>query len=219
MFSHRIIIACNIQTIVMNKFKLFLALTGSALIITSYQHIDYGSNLALYKLASAKTDTVPKKSDTIPTDDIDTTGKPDTVQMAMKDTSTLRYVDLSTGQPIDLYYDAKTRRTYSSVTNEPVEFYVDMNTGDTVYGRGRYIVNSYIVKATDGKYRLDAGKIKMDKDDLKLKDGSKKFKMDQSSMKMKGSGEKMKADSTAGKMKTNDMKKKVDNDRSKTKSY
>lgn len=202
----------------MNKVKQLLALTGSALLITSYQHIDYKSNLPLNNLTIEQTDTVPKKSDTIPTDDIDTTGKPDTVQMAMKDTSSPRYIDLSTGQPVELYYDAKARRTYSSITNEPVEFYVDMNTGDTVYGRGRYIVNSYIVKATDGKYRLNAGKIKMDKDDIKLKDGNKKFKMDQSKMKMKGSGEKIKADSTAEKIKANDMKKKMDNERSKTKS-
>ena len=218
MFSHRIIIACNIQTIVMNKFKLFLALTGSALIITSYQHTDYESNLALKNLASARTDTVPKRSDTIPTDDIDTTGKPDTVQMAMKDTSSLRYVDLSTGQPVDLYYDSKARRTYSSMTNQPVELYVDMNTHDTIYGRGRYVVNNYIMKANDGMYRLDAAKIKMDKDDLKIKDGNKKLKMDNSNMKMKAYDEKMKVDSTAGKMKGKDMKKKVDNDRSKTKN-
>jgi len=203
----------------MNKIKLFLTLTGSALIITSYQHIDYKSNRALNILPANQTDTVPKKSDSIPTDDIDTTGKPDTMQMAMKDTSSPRYVDLSTGQPVDLYYDAKTRRTYSSMTNEPVEFYIDMNSGDTVYGRGRYVVNNYIVKANDGKYRLDAGKIKMDKDDLKLKDGNKKFKMDQSHMKMKGWEGKMKADTTGGKMKANDMKRKMDNDRSKTKSY
>ena len=203
----------------MNKVKLFLTLTGSALIITSYQHIDYESNWALNNLASVQTDTVPKKADTIPTDDIDTTGKPDTTQMAMKDTGSYRYIDLSTGQPVDLYYDAKTRRTYSSVTNEPVEFYVDMNTRDTIYGRGRYIVNNYIVRSNDGMYRLDAGKVKIDKDDIKLKDGSKKFKMDQSNMKMKGWEGKMKADSTGGKMKHNDMKRKMDNDKSKTKSY
>src|ERR1044072_4761066 len=104
------------------------------------------------------------------------------------------------------------------MTNEPVEFYVDMNTRDTVYGRGRYIVNNYIVKANDGMYRLDAGKVKIDKDDLKLKDGSKKFKMDQSNMKMKGWEGKMKGDSTSGKMKQKDMKKKMDNDGMKTKN-
>ena len=196
----------------MNKIKLFLALTGSALIITSYQHIDYESNWALNNAASLQTDTVPKKADTIPTDDIDTSGKPDTAMMTMKDTSSPRYIDLKTGQPVELYYDAKSRRTYSSVTNEPVEFYVDVNSGDTVYGRGRYVVNNYIVRSADGMYKLDAGKIKMDKDDLKLKDGSKKFKMDNSHMKMKGWEGKMKGDSTSGKMKGNDMKKKTDKD-------
>jgi hypothetical protein len=101
-----------------------------------------------------------------------------------------------------LYYDPKARRTYSSITNEPVEFYVDMSTGDTIYGRGRYVVNNYIIKSEQGMYKLDAGKIKMDKDDIKIKDGSRKFKMDKSNMKMKSSEGKMKADTTSGKMKS-----------------
>ncbi len=75
------------------------------------------------------------------------------------------------------------------MTNEPVEFYVDMNTRDTIYGRGRYVVNNYIVRSNDGMYRLDASKIKMDKDDIKIKDGSKKLKMDGSKMKSKGTSE------------------------------
>lgn len=204
----------------MNKVKQLLALTGSALIIASFQLIDNDRGAVLKVSAEpAVLDTVPKKSDTIPTQPTDPTDKPDTTSMNRTDTASLRYVDLSTGQPVDLYYDAKTRRTYSSMTNEPVEFYVDMNTHDTIYGRGRYVVNNYIMKANDGMYRLDASKIKMDKDDIKIKDGNKKFKMDQSNMKMKGAGEKMKADTTGGKMKANDMKKKMDNDRSKTKSY
>jgi hypothetical protein len=212
----------------MNKVKQFLALTGSALIITSYQQINNESDNALNNLATgAVVDTVPKKSDTIPTRPSDTTGKPDTTTMGVTDTTamgrtdttSLPYVDLRTGQPVDLYYDPKTRRTYSSMTNEPVEFYVDVATGDTIYGRGRYVVNNYIVKSNDGMYRLDAAKVKIDKDNIKIKDGTKKFKMDKSNMKMKGAGEKMKMDTTSGKMKTNDMKKKMDNEKSKTKSY
>jgi hypothetical protein len=198
----------------MNKIKRLLALTGSALIITSYQQVTNKSDIASNDLVTKQTDTVPKKSDTIPTDEIDTTGKPDTASMPMKkDTSLPKYIDLKTGQPVELYYDPKARRTYSAITNEPVEFYVDMNTGDTVYGRGRYVVNNYIVRSTDGMYKLDAGKIKMDKDDLKIKEGNKKFKVNNSNMKMKGvEGGKMKVDSTSGKMKTNDMKKKVNKD-------
>jgi hypothetical protein len=205
---------------VMNKLKQLLALTGSALIITSFNDINPQSNITLRNMTTEQLDTVPKKSDTIPTDDIDTSGKPDTAMMPMKNTTTPRYIDLKTGQPVELYYDAKTRRTYSEITNEPVEFYVDMNTGDTVYGRGRYVVNNYIVRSNDGVYKLDAGKIKMDKDDLKIKEGNKKLKMDNSNMKMKGmEGGKMKGDSTSGKMKTGDMKKKTDNNKSKTKTY
>jgi hypothetical protein len=204
----------------MNKVKQLLTLSGSALIIASCQLINNESDIAS-KLAAepAVLDTVPKRSDTIPTRPSDTTGKPDTTTMHRTDTTSFHYVDLSTGQPVDLYYDPKARRTYSSVTNQPVDFYVDMATGDTIYGRGRYVVNNYIVRSNDGMYRLDAAKVKIDKDDVKIKDGSKKFKMDKSEMKMKGAGEKMKMDTTSGKMKmkTNDMKKKVDNEKSKTK--
>jgi hypothetical protein len=203
----------------MNKVKQLLTLSGSALIIASCQVINNESDIALKMAAGpAVLDTVPKKSDTIPTRPSDTTGKPDTTTMGRTDTTSLHYIDLSTGQPVDLYYDPKARRTYSSITNEPVEFYIDVATGDTIYGRGRYVVNNYIVKSTDGMYRLDAAKVKMDKDDIKIKDGNKKFKMDKSNMKMKGAGEKMKVDTASGKMKMGDMKKKMDNEKSKTKN-
>lgn len=210
----------------MNKVKQLLTLSGSALIIASCQLINNESDITSKMAAEpAVVDTVPKRSDTIPTRPSDTTGKPDTTTMGRTDTTAMHrtdttshhYVDLSTGQPVDLYYDPKSRRTYSSVTNQPVEFYVDMATGDTIYGRGRYVVNNYIVRSNDGMYRLDAAKVKIDKDDVKIKDGNKKFKMDKSEMKMKGAGEKMKMDTTSGKMKMNDMKKKVDNEKSKTK--
>jgi hypothetical protein len=120
---------------------------------------------------------------------------------------------------VELYYDPKARRTYTSMTNEPVDFYVDMSTGDTIYGRGRYVVNNYIMRSDDGMYKLDASKIKIDKDEIKIKDGNKKFKMDRSHMKMKGPEGKMKVDSSNAKMKTGDMKMKTNGQESKTKSY
>jgi hypothetical protein len=191
----------------MNKIKQFLAITGTALVIASCQEMNNEQDVAATDEPTV--DTVPKgRIDSI-------TGKPDTMISSM---AAPRYFDLNTGQPVELYYDPKARRTYSVMTNEPVEFYIDMSTGDTVYGRGRYIVNNYIIRSDDGMYKLDANKIKMDKDDIKIKDGNKKFKMDKSDMKMKGPDGKMKGDTTSGKMKTGDMKKKMDEGETKTKN-
>jgi hypothetical protein len=173
---------------VMNNIKRLLAVTGSALIIASCQYINNEAYVAANTMATDKqpvTDTVPK--DTVP--------GPDSI-----------YIDLSTGQPVDLYYSPKTNRTYSVVTNEPVDYYINVTTGDTVYGRGRYIVNNYLVRTADGMYSLDDKRIKMDKNDIKMKDGNMKLKMDKGKMKMKDADGKWKMDKDNSKMKTGDMK-------------
>ncbi|WP_207511521.1 hypothetical protein [Longitalea luteola] len=116
-----------------------------------------------------------------------------------------RYIDLRTGQPVELYYDAKTRRTYSATTNEPIDFYVNSTTGDTVYGRGRYIVNNYIMRGADGMYKLDESRIRISKDEIKIKDGTKKFKMEEGKMKMKDDKQKARSvRDTTTRMRTND---------------
>jgi len=181
----------------MNTIKQFLTITGSLFVIASCQDINNQSDVAATEHPAV--DTVPKgRSDSITGRSDSITGKPDTTISSM---AAPRYIDLRTGQPVELYYDPKARRTYSAMTNEPVEFYIDASTGDTIYGRGRYVVNNYIIRSENGMYKLDASKIKMDKDEIKIKDGNKKFKMDKSDMRMKGTGEKMLGDTTKGKMK------------------
>jgi hypothetical protein len=184
----------------MTTIKQFLVITGSALIIASCQDANNESDLAATEQSAV--DTVPKGRTDSMRERLDTmTGKPDTMISGMPAPNAPQYIDLKTGQPVELYYDPKTRKTYSAVTNEPVEFYIDVSTGDTIYGRGRYVVNNYIMRSDNGMYKLDANKIKMDKDDIKIKEGNKKFKMDKSNMKMKGTEMKMKGDTTKGKMK------------------
>jgi len=174
----------------MNTITKLLAITGSALIIASCQDINNESDVAAKEHSAV--DTVPKgRTDTM-------MNNADTVISGM---AAPRYIDLNTGQVVDLYYDAKKNRVYSTVTNEPVDFYVDMSTGDTIYGTGRYVVNNYIVKTPEGPYKLDMKKVKMEKNELKMKDGNKKFKMDNSEMKMKSADMKMKGDSSHMKMK------------------
>jgi hypothetical protein len=196
----------------MKKLQHFMAIAGSILVIASC-HDANSENDAMNNVADEQSivDTVPKRSDTTGMRDStrmgDTTRMRDTTRMG--DTTSPRYIDLRTGQPVELYYDPKARTTYSAMNNEPVEFYVDMNTGDTVYGRGRYVVNNYITRSNNGMYKLNAAKVKMEKDEIKIKEGNKKFKMDMSNMKMKEPNVKMKGDTTRGKMKSGDMNRKM----------
>ncbi|WP_207511520.1 hypothetical protein [Longitalea luteola] len=165
----------------MKKLKQLLAITGSALIIASCQDADNQSDVTEDTLATQES--------------VDTTHKPNT-----------QYVDLKTGQPVDLYYNPRKKRTYSESTNEPVDLYVNVATGDTIYGQGRYVVNGYIVKTEDGTYKLDNKKIKIDGDEIKIKEGDKKFKMEDGEMKIKDGDVKAKADEDGTKLKTEDMK-------------
>lgn len=193
----------------MNTIKRLLAVTGGALIIISCQYINNEAYVAANAMATDKqpvTDTVPKKDttrrDTTQRDTIP--NRSDT--MMGSDTASNPYIDLRTGQPVDLYYSPKFNRTYSIVTNEPVDYYVNIATGDTVYGRGRYIINNYLVRKPDGIYTLDDKRIKIDKNEIKMKDGNMKLKMDKGKMKMKDADSKMKWDKDDSKMKTGDMK-------------
>lgn len=206
----------------MKKINYILAITGSVLlIIAGCQDAINESEIAFNNMAGkgSTVDTVPKRSDTTPTRRSDTTmEKPDTSwrssdttmrrsdtsMMERTDTASSAYIDLSTGLPVELYYDAKARRTYSVTTNQPVEFYVNSATGDTIYGRGRYIVNNYIVKTPGGMYKLDNKRIKVEKDEIKIKDGNKKFKMEEGKMKMKDDGQKAKSMKDTATIRTDD---------------
>jgi hypothetical protein len=191
----------------MNKIKRLLAVTGSAMIIVSCQDLTNEAAVAETMATERQpiTDTVPKDST-----------RRDTTRMGRdtmpgSDSASFMYLDLNTGQPVDLYYNPRYNRTYSIVTNEPVDYYVNIGTGDTVYGRGRYIINNYLVRSTDGMYRLDDKRIKMDKDDIKMKDGNVKFKMDKGKMKTKDGDGKMKTDKNDTKIKTDSGKMKSRN--------
>ena len=100
------------------------------------------------------------------------------------------------------------KKTYSAVNDEPVDLYVNVATGDTIYGEGRFVVNNYVVKTEDGKYKLDNKKVKIDGDEIKIKEGNKKFNMSADEMKIKDgdTDTKIKTDADESKVKTEDMK-------------
>lgn len=83
------------------------------------------------------------------------------------------YVDINTGDSLDLWYDPVKFVTIIRKTNMPVDFYINTVTWDTVYGRGKFVVNNLIIKDEQGKYKLDESKVKIEGDELKIKDGLK----------------------------------------------
>lgn len=174
--------------------KQLLAIAGTALLVTSCQEANQQKNIAADSMAREHPATDNRDLNTSPT----------------PPTSTAKYVDLKTGQPVELYYNSKKKRTYSEVTNEPVDWYVNVATGDTVYGRGRYVVNNYTVRTPDGAYKLDDRKIKVSNGELKLKEGDQKLKMDENELKIKDGDEKIKTDEGEVKMKSTDKKEKVE---------
>lgn len=183
----------------MKSIKQLLAVTGSALIIMSCQD-------------TSDTQRIESEADS-----------PAATDQPIRDNSNMnessnQYVDLKTGQNTELYYDNDKKRVYSAATNEPVDLYVNVATGDTVYGRGRYIVNNYVVKSSEGTYKLDDKKVKVTNDGLKIKDGDKKLKIEDGEMKIKDGDKKYKMDGDEEKLKTDDRKEKRDGEDSKIKT-
>jgi hypothetical protein len=177
----------------MNTIKQLLIITGSAFIITSCQEAN--------KEGEVKTDSVVNEQPAVDNTPVNNT----------------KYVDLKTGQPVDLYYSEKKKRTYSANTDEPVDLYVNVATGDTIYGQGRYVVNNYVTKTTEGTYKLDDSKIKIHGDEIKIKEGDKKLKIEDGEMKIKEGDKKLKVEGDEAKMKTDEMKEKTEDGKTKTK--
>ncbi|RYE23322.1 MAG: hypothetical protein EOP51_10950 [Sphingobacteriales bacterium] len=124
-----------------------------------------------------------------------------------------QYIDLNTGQPIEMKKNEENGKMVAMATGEPVEFYVDMNTRDTFYGKTGTVVNNVMVKGEDMKYKLDDAKVKWDGNELKIlyADGSK-VKADENEYKYKsGDGKtKVKIDGDEKKIKTEDKKIKIE---------
>lgn len=128
------------------------------------------------------------------------------------------YRDLNSGETIDIWYDAVGMRTLNKKTGAPVEFYINTATNDTVFGRGRFVVNNYVIRGEDGKWQLNDGKVKVDGDELKVKVGDQKLKIDGDEIKIKSNGVKMKSEDGELKVKSKDGKAKFEEDKTKVKT-
>ena len=102
-----------------------------------------------------------------------------------------RYVDLRTGENIEIEKDPQSGVWINAETKKPVYMYVDTKKNDTIYGKSGLVVKGHIVRSDDNVYCYDVDhneeykvksddyKMKVEKDgDIKIKDGDKKTKID-----------------------------------------
>lgn len=109
-----------------------------------------------------------------------------------------RYLDLTAGEYVKVEKDAKTGRMVNSETHEPVYIYVDTKTNDTIYGANGKVINGYVVKTSDGKYKYEGD------DEYKIKDGDYKKKVDGDEVKIKDGDTKIKIEDGEKKVKKDD---------------
>lgn len=140
------------------------------------------------------------------------------------------YVNLSTGEPIQVVNDTEKGYYIYSDTKLPVDndlIFVNVSTRDTLYGRTGALVNNAVLKSADGAWILNDnlierdgdkikiktadGKLKIDGDELKYKEGNTKIKVDGDESKIKTEDSKTKTDGAESKYKTDDTKVKVEN--------
>ena len=130
-----------------------------------------------------------------------------------------RYVDINTGEKIEIIKDEKTGYMIDAESKKPVHIYVDTKTGDTLYGRTGRVINGKIKKASNEKWDYDDdgftykdGDYKMKVEDdvntieegdaYKIKDGEYKKKVEKDGdVKIKDGNTKIKIDGKTGEKK------------------
>jgi hypothetical protein len=108
-----------------------------------------------------------------------------------------RYYDLTAGKYIEVEKDDRGR-IVNSETHEPVYIYVDTKTNDTIYGATGKVINGYVVKTENGKYKYEGD------DEYKIKDGDYKKKVDGDEVKIKDGDTKIKIEDGEKKVKKDD---------------
>ena len=109
------------------------------------------------------------------------------------------YIDLYTGETINVYYDTLTWTTVNKATMAPVDYYIirysDREVYDTVHGVTGLITNGLIWKDDTGKWMFNDAKVKWDGKELKMKDRfGRKVKWEAGEMKIKDWNSKYKSE-------------------------
>ncbi len=121
------------------------------------------------------------------------------------------YVDLNSGDSIQVIVDPETGYAINSETQKPVYLYVD-NDRDTIFTTGA-VVNNKITRVNDDYFEVDETKISVDDKDVTIKYADYKKKFDGDDYKIKGDDYKLKVEGDGDmKLKDGDYKKKVSED-------
>ncbi len=106
---------------------------------------------------------------------------------ACKDASASAYVDLETGEQIEIEKNESTGEVFNTRTGKLVRFYVDVDREDTIYGRTGEVVNNKLYKDASGDWAFE-GEMSVDREDdgdYTIKQGDDKIKMDDGEYKVK----------------------------------
>jgi hypothetical protein len=63
-----------------------------------------------------------------------------------------RYLNLNTGENVELVKDSTTGFMIDADSHQPVDLYVDTRTNDTIYGRTGKVINGHVEKNEKGLY-------------------------------------------------------------------
>lgn len=132
------------------------------------------------------------------------------------------YTNLSTGEPVTVMMDEQQGYYVYTDTKKPIErdfLFVDVNTQDTLYGPKGVVVNNALTKSASGSWALNEAMIERNGDDIKVKTADGKLKIDGDELKYKeGDSTKIKVDGNESKTKVGDSKTKTDGNETKTKA-
>ncbi len=121
------------------------------------------------------------------------------------------YVDLNSGDSVQVIADPVTGYAINSETQKPVYLYVD-NKRDTIFTTGA-VVNNKITRVDDDYFEVDDTKVTIDDKDVTVKYADYKKKFDGDDYKVKGDDYKLKVEGDGdSKLKDGDYKKKVEED-------
>lgn len=102
-----------------------------------------------------------------------------------------RYIDLETGEAVELKEDKETGLMVDEESGEPIKIYVDTKRRDTIWGLTGEVINGKLVQAEAGKWKYEGedGEYKAEREkdgDYKIKAGEDvKVKYDDGEYKIK----------------------------------
>ena len=114
-----------------------------------------------------------------------------------------RYLNLATGEPVELQKDENTGAMVDAETGRTVAIYVDTKKHDTIEASTGRVINGWVFQTADGSW-----KIKEDGEEYKAKSGNAKYKTEDGDLKIKDGNYTRKVDED-GDIKIEDGKKQI----------